>query len=208
MTIRKEYNKARRNYLARVRALEKQGYQVERIAIPKTPTRASVSRLQKQTLSRLKQTSPFIDLFTGEILEPKGASERKKLEKRNKRNASLVKDIARELNLPRDRAIQTIHTEVDLTIENFYESIDSFIPPLRGFVRVKMDELLGDNSPERRRAVEKTFKENPEYVPTPDQSLQSTISYNFSVLGKALQLNLQEMQEMQELAGTDGIEME
>lgn len=208
MTIRKQYNNVRRNYLARVRALEKKGYQVDRIAIPKTPTRASISRLQKQTSSRLKQTSPFIDVFTGEILEPKGASERKKFEKRNKRNDSFAKDIAREMSLPREKAIQTVHTEVNVTIENFYESIESFIPPLQRFVKAKMDELLGDNSPERRRAVEKTMKENPDYVPTPDQSLQSTIAYSFTVLGRALQLNLKEMQEMQELTGTDGIEME
>lgn len=208
MTIRKQYNNARRNYLARVRALEKKGYQVDRIAIPKNPTRASISRLQKQTSSRLKQTSPFIDVFTGEILEPKGTSERKKFEKRNKRNDSFAKDIAREMNLPREKAIRTVHTEVNVTIENFYESIESFIPPLQRFVKAKMDELLGDNSPERRRAVEKTMKENPDYVPTPDQSLQSTIAYSFTVLGKALQLNLKEMQEMQELTGTDGIEME
>ena len=208
MTIRKQYNNVRRNYLARVRALEKKGYQVDRIAIPKNPTRASVSRLQKQTSSRLKQTSPLIDVFTGEILEPKGATERKKFEKRNKRNDSFAKDIAREMNLPREKATRTVHTEVNVTIENFYESIESFIPPLQRFVKAKMDELLGDNSPERRRAVEKTMKENPDYVPTPDQSLQSTIAYSFTVLGKALQLNLKEMQEMQELTGTDGIEME
>jgi len=208
MTIRKQYNKARRNYLARVRALEKKGYQVERIAIPKFPTRASVSRLEKQTASRLKQISPFIDVFTGEVLDPKGKSERKKFEKRNKANNAFIKDIAKQMKLPMDKVIQSIPTEVDVTIENFYESIDSFIPPLQSFIKAKIDELLGDNSPERRQALEKALKENPEYVPTPDQSSQSSIAYKFTVLADALRLNLQEIQEMQELAGTDGIEME
>lgn len=208
MTIRKQYNKARRNYLARVRALEKKGYQVERIAIPKFPTRASVSRLEKQTASRLKQISPFIDVFTGEVLDPKGKSERKKFEKRNKANNAFIKDIAKQMKLPMDKVIQSIPTEVDVTIENFYESIDSFIPPLQSFIKAKIDELLGDNSPERRQALEKALKENPEYVPTPDQSSQSSIAYKFTVLADALRLNIQEIQEMQELAGTDGIEME
>lgn len=208
MSIRKQYNKARRNYLARVRALEKKGYQVERIAIPKFPTRASVSRLEKQTASRLKQISPFIDVITGEVLDPKGKSERKKFEKRNKANNAFIKDIAKQMKLPMDKVIQSIPTEVDVTIENFYESIDSFIPPLQSFIKAKIDELLGDNSPERRQELEKVLKENPEYVPTPDQSSQSSIAYKFTVLADALRLNLQEIQEMQELAGTDGIEME
>jgi len=208
MTLRQQYNRARRNYLARVRELERQGYQVDRIDIPKKPTRASISRLQKQTSSKLKEKSAFIDIFTGEVLEPKGKSERKKFEKRNKRNTAYIKDIAKQMNLPRDIVIQSIPTEVDLTIENFYESIDRFIPPLQEFIKSKMDELLGDNSPERRQALEKTLKENPEYVPTPDQSSQSSIAYNFTVLANAMGLNLREIQELQELAGTDGIETE
>jgi hypothetical protein len=208
MTIRKQYNKVRRNYLARVRALEKQGYQVERIAIPKNPTRASISRLQKQTSANLKQKSAFIDVFTGEILEPKGKSERKKFEKRNRKNTAFMQDISKQMGKPLDVVIQSIPTEVDLTIDNFYDSIDSFIPPLQSFIKAKIDELLGDNSPERRQALEKALKENPEYVPTPDQSSQSSIAYKFTALADALRLNLQEIQKIQELAGTDGIEME
>lgn len=76
-----EYRKARRNLQARVRRLEKKGIMVESIpAIPKRITRGSISRLNKLTRKKLKETKVTIkfNVETGEILEEITRTKRKK----------------------------------------------------------------------------------------------------------------------------------
>lgn len=69
MTIKQQYQRARRNYLRRVRNQEKRGYIVDIIPIPKKPTKASIRRLEKQTASEIKKRSDFQQFMTGEIVD-------------------------------------------------------------------------------------------------------------------------------------------
>lgn len=226
MSIKSDYKKARTNYLSRVRRLESMGYYVDRIAIPKTPTQASINRLQKQSTKSIKAKSPLYDILTGEILAPHTTSTRKKIETRNKKNTEFVKSVNKEItsdlntpNTPKSKqkpikitrgepveigGTQALFSD-DIAIKNFYDSIETFIPPLQPFLKQRMDELLGDNSPERRKMVAQTIRENPDYLPAPSDSRESTISYKFSELERMLNLNLEQSQILQELAGANGV---
>lgn len=211
MTIKQQYQKARKNYLARVRNLENAGYQIERIPIPKKPTEASIRRLVNQTSKVLRQRNPLVNILTGEIEQPKGATERKKIEKRNIHNTKMARQIARELGKTKQQTMQfikqTVPQSYDITIQNLYESIETFIPPVQEYIRERLDELLGDNSEERRRALAKTIAENPDYLPTPTDSNVGVIQYKFGELSRILKLNLEKEQELVSLL-TDDIEQE
>ena len=69
MTIKQAYQRARRNYLRRVRVQEKRGYIVDIIPIPKKPTRASIRRLEKQKAKEIKRNARFQEFLTGEIVD-------------------------------------------------------------------------------------------------------------------------------------------
>lgn len=69
MTIKQQYQRARRNYLRRVRNQEKRGYIVDIISIPKKPTKASIRRLEKQTAREIQRHSDFQEFITGEIVD-------------------------------------------------------------------------------------------------------------------------------------------
>lgn len=58
MTIKEEYNKAYRNYLARIRRVMKEGYDtsIVKISRVKRPTRASIRRLEKQTTRQIRHS--------------------------------------------------------------------------------------------------------------------------------------------------------
>lgn len=206
MTIKQQYRKARQNYLARVRNLEKAGYQVERIPVPKNPTRASINRLNKLTSKALREKAPLVDILTGEIEKPRGRSQRRQIETRNKKNRKFISEIERGIRQPID--LKAIPQAIDITINNLYESIDSFIPPLQRIIKERLDELVGDGSKERKEALAKTIKENPDYLPTPMDSSEATITYKFAELQRILNLNLEELQRLEELAGTDYEEVE
>ena len=153
----------------------------------------------------------MVDVYTGEVKNPKGKTERHKIEKRNEKNTKMIKSIQKNLNVSGKqlrKIIENIPMARDISIENFYQSIERFIPPLQDFIKARMDELLGDNSPERREAVAKVLRENPDYIPTPEDSQASTIAYKFSELNRILQLELDEQQKLQQLAETDGVEYE
>lgn len=210
MTVKQQYQRARRNYLARVRNLEKAGYVIERIPVPKRPTEASIRRLSQQTSSKLRQSNPLINILTGEIEKPKGKTERRKIEKRNINNTKFVNKIKKELNvkLPDAYAVaQALPSAVDISIQKFYESIETFRPDLQSFIKERLDQLLGDNSPERRKALEKVLRENPDYIPTPTDSNAGTIEYKFAELSRILDLTLQEQNYLMESL-TDQVEEE
>lgn len=93
MTLRQQYQKARKNFLARVRAAEKKGYIVSSNLIPdipKRPTQASINRLNRLKAKDIYKRSKFASEETeGEIVGPKKAKkilkERQKKEREKKK---------------------------------------------------------------------------------------------------------------------------
>lgn len=68
-----QYKKERNRILGSIRRLERQGYVVSDKALPRIPkaiTQQSVSRLKKITTQKLKEQSDFVDLATGQLVNP------------------------------------------------------------------------------------------------------------------------------------------
>lgn len=220
MSIKSEYKKARANYLARVRYQESLGYQVERIALPKKPTRASINRLNKQTAKEIRNKSTLVDVSTGEIVKPKRKSERQAIQKKNKAFTKVAKEIEKAITKDRrrrssktnieerQRSIIDIPYDFDIAIQNLYENIEYFIPPLRELIKARVDALLGDNSIERRKALGRVISENPDYVPTPQDSDRTRVEHKFAELSRLLKMEIdsKEFQEITDL--TDDVEDE
>lgn len=199
MTIRQQYQKARRNYMQRVRYYQSRGYQIAPIEIPKNPTRASIRRLEKQTGKKL-QTSTLIDLSSGEVLENASVSTKKAVAKQNVNLLQFKKEIDRAMRRDNIGEIVNISGSIplpsqdDIILERFIETIDLFIPPVREFLREKVAELT--RTPESRRALIKTMSENPDYIPVPSDSNIGTISYKIAELERILNLNLRDTNDL------------
>lgn len=91
MSIRSDYQRARRNALARYNRLLNKGYQYSENpipAIPKNITRASINRLNKLTARVLRERAESgVDVNTGEVVTPKQAyiSQRRETARRQSR---------------------------------------------------------------------------------------------------------------------------
>lgn len=216
MTIKQEYRRVRANYLARVRELETQGYQVDRVAIPKKPTLGSINRLQSLTTKTLKEKSTLVDISTGEVVNQKEltASTRKNIQKKNKKLHNYAKDIQKSIGVKgrsrksiRELLIENIPTVDEISLENFMESIDQFIPPVQEFIRQRVAELA--STEENKKAFIKAIRDNPDYLPIPTDSDIGIISYKFAQLARIMDLDLQsnEMQEFIEMSTVD-VELE
>lgn len=131
MTIKQAYQRARRNYLRRVRNQEERGYIVDIIPIPKRPTKASIRRLEKQTASEIKRVSAFQEFITGEIVE----KPTKRLISENQAFMRLTpqqQQASRELQTTDISAIAEYLTpsiapidKVEIIIQNWYDTLES-----------------------------------------------------------------------------------
>lgn len=130
MAIKQAYQRARRNYLRRVRNQEKQGYIVDIIPIVKKPTKASIRRLEKQTAKEIQRKADFQSLLTGEILD----KPTRQLISENKAFMQLsaeFQETARAIGTTDITAIeQTLEPEVtpvdsvDVIIQNWYDNLE------------------------------------------------------------------------------------
>lgn len=132
MTIKQAYQRARRNYLRRVRNQEMQGYIVDIIPIPKRPTRASIRRLEKQTAKVIQSKSKFQSFLTGEQVD----KPTRYMKAENKAFTQLSAEFqaeARRLGTTNIRLIEsalsvsmTPVNAIDVIIDNFIQSIKRF----------------------------------------------------------------------------------
>ena len=131
MTIKQAYQRARRNYLRRVRNQEKQGYIVDIIPIVKKPTKASIRRLEKQTAKEIQRKADFQSLLTGEILD----KPTRQLIAENKAFMQLsaeFQEVARTIGTTDTATIEqtvapqvTTIDSVDVIIQNWYDRIET-----------------------------------------------------------------------------------
>ena len=135
MTIKQAYQRARRNYLRRVRNQEKQGYIVDIIPIVKKPTKASIRRLEKQTAKEIQRKADFQSLLTGEIVD----KPTRQLISENKAFMQLsaeLQEVARTIGTTDIATIeQTVAPQVapidsvDVIIQNCYDPIETMSFP-------------------------------------------------------------------------------
>ena len=130
MTIKQAYQRARRNYLRRVRNQEKQGYIVDIIPIVKKPTKASIRRLEKQTAKEIQRKADFQSLLTGEIVD-KPTRQLKSENKAFMQLSAEFQEVARTIGTTDITAIeQTLQPEivpvdsVDVIIQNWYDNLE------------------------------------------------------------------------------------
>lgn len=103
MTLRQQYQRARKNFLSRLRSAEKKGYIIpENIipSIPKRPTKASIDRLNRLKSKEIYKRSKFVSEETeGEIVGPKKAEkilkERRKKEREKRKRLKEAEEKAR-----------------------------------------------------------------------------------------------------------------
>ena len=132
MTIKQAYQRARRNYLRRVRNQEMQGYIVDIIPIPKTPTRTSIRRLEKQTAKVIQSKSSFQSFLTGEQVD----KPTRYMKAENKAFTQLSAEFqaeARRLGTTNVRLIESALSvqmfpvsAIDVIINNFLDRIKDF----------------------------------------------------------------------------------
>lgn len=132
MTIKQAYQRARRNYLRRVRNQEMQGYIVDIIPVPKKPTSASIRRLEKQTAKVIQSKSSFQSFLTGEQVD----KPTRYMKAENKAFTQLSTEFqaeARRLGTTNVRLIESALSvqmfpvsAIDVIIDNFLNRIKDF----------------------------------------------------------------------------------
>lgn len=132
MTIKQAYQRARRNYLRRVRNQERQGYIVDIIPAPKKPTRASIRRLEKQRAKVIQSKSSFQSFLTGEQVD----KPTRYMKAENKAFTQLSAEFqaeARRLGTTSVRLIESALSvqmfpvsAIDVIIDNFLDRIKDF----------------------------------------------------------------------------------
>lgn len=181
MEIKNEYRRVRRNLLARIKRLEKKGYDVE-VKVPKIPkkiTEASIRRLNKMDSGWLKKHSFAPDVETGEKINYYQKSYRNKQKKQ--------KPDKKHKNIPHD---------YELALDRFYEIIDMYPERSYMFIKARLDSLVAVYGQKVVGLKLKNMIENGDIV-TPSEA------YNFGVLiemsnslAKLLELTKDEEKEL------------
>lgn len=185
-TIREQYNKAYRNYLARVNRQVRVGYNVDVIQRVKNPTRASIRRLQKQTAKTIKEHSTLYDMITGEEV----TTQRKSAERINREFSSLS-PMEQALSQERGELVTGIEVSeevingADMIIERWYDYIEkSFKPQTAQYIKEKTDWLVNKD----RQAFATVLYKNPDILPEAGDSDRRVIDAKFSEMYKALNM--------------------
>lgn len=142
-TIRAQYNKAYRNYLARVNRQVRVGYNVDVIQRVKNPTRASIRRLEQQTAKTIKEHSTLYNMITGEEV----TSHRKSAERINREFSSLS-PVEQSLSQEKGILVKGIQVSeeavngADMLIAQWYEFIEkSFKPQTAQYIKERQTGL-------------------------------------------------------------------
>lgn len=186
-TIREQYNKAYRNYLARVNRQVRVGYNVDVIQRVKNPTRASIRRLQKQTAKTIKERSTLYNMITGEEVK----SRRKSAERINREFSSLSpveQELSREQGkITKYEPFEDAISAVDITIENWYDYVEkSFTPRIAQYIKESSDAMINID----RDAFAYAIAENPDALPSPGyHNSERMVDASFSNIARIMKVN-------------------
>ena len=186
-TIRAQYNKAYRNYLARVNRQVRVGYNVDVIQRVKNPTMASIRRLQKQTAKTIKEHSTLYNMITGEEV----TSRRKSAERINREFSSLSpveQELSREQGkITKYEPLEGAISSVDITIENWYDYVEkSFTPQIAQYIKERSDAMINTD----RDAFAYAIAENPDALPSPGyHNSERMVDASFSNIARIMKVN-------------------
>ena len=186
-TIRAQYNKAYRNYLARVNRQVRVGYNVDVIQRVKNPTRASIRRLQKQTAKTIKEHSTLYDMITGQEV----TRQRKSAERINREFSSLSpieQELSREQGkITRYEPSEGAISAVDITIENWYDYVEkSFTPQIAQYIKERSDAMINTD----RDAFAYAIAENPDALPSPGyHNSERMVDASFSNIARIMKVD-------------------
>lgn len=185
-TIRAQYNKAYRNYLARVNRQVRVGYNVDVIKRVKKPTRASIRRLEQQKAKYIKEHSTLYDMITGGEV----TSHRKSAERINREFSSLS-PVEQALSREKGTLVKGVEVSeeavdgADMLISQWYEFIEkSFKPQTAQYIKEKTDWLVNKD----RKAFATLLYKNPDILPEAGDSDRRVIDAKFSEMYKALNM--------------------
>lgn len=185
-TIREQYNKAYRNYLARVNRQVRVGYNVDVIQRVKNPTRASIRRLEQQTAKTIKEHSTLYSMVTGEEV----THNRKSAERINREFSSLS-PVEQALSQEKGTLVKGVQVSeeavngADMLISQWYEFIEkSFKPQTAQYIKEKTDWLVNKD----RHAFATVLYKNPDILPEAGDSDRRVIDAKFSEMYNALNM--------------------
>lgn len=200
MTIKQAYQRARRNYLRRVRNQEKQGYIVDIIPMVKKPTKASIRRLEKQTAKEIQRKANFQSLLTGEILD----KPTRQLIAENKSFMQLsaeLQEVARTIGTTDIVTIeQAIEPEVapvdsvDVIIQNWYDRLEHMTftgdrktdAYIFGELSSRTNELLYNASREERAMFAYVIDKNPNILGDYKYFNENQFNADFNAIREAM----------------------
>lgn len=186
-TIREQYNKAYRNYLARVNRQVRVGYNVNVIKRVKNPTEASIRRLAKQTAKTIKEHSTLYNMITGEEV----TRQRKSVERINREFYSLSpieQELSREQGkITKYETLEGAISAVDITIENWYDYVEkSFTPQIAQYIKECSDTMINID----RDAFAYAIAENPDALPSPGyHNSERMVDASFSNIARIMKVN-------------------
>lgn len=200
MAIKQAYQRARRNYLRRVRNQEKQGYIVDIIPMVKKPTKASIRRLEKQTAKEIQRKANFQSLLTGEILD----KPTRQLIAENKSFMQLsaeLQEVARTIGTTDIVTIeQAIEPEVapvdsvDVIIQNWYDRLEHMTftgdrktdAYIFGELSSRTNELLYNASREERAMFAYVIDKNPNILGDYKYFNENQFNADFNAIREAM----------------------
>lgn len=186
-TIREQYNKAYRNYLARVNRQVRVGYDVNVIQRVKNPTRASIRRLEKQNAKTIKEHSTLYSMITGEEV----TRQRKSAERINREFSSLPpveQELSREQGkITKYQPSEDVVSAVDITIENWYDYVEkSFTPQIAQYIKERSDAMINND----REAFAYAIAKNPDALPSPGyHNSERMVDASFSNIARIMNVD-------------------
>lgn len=186
-TIREQYNRAYRNYLARVNRQVRVGYNVEVIQRVKNPTRASIRRLEKQNARAIKEKSTLYNMITGEEV----TTRRKTYERINRefsKLSPLEQDLSREQGkITKYEPLEGAISAVDITIENWYDYVEkSFTPQIAQYIKERSDAMINID----RDAFAYAIAQNPDALPSPGyHNSERMVDASFSNIARIMKVD-------------------
>ena len=197
MTIKQEYRRARRNYLARINRAVKAGYRPDVLPIPKRITRASIRALNKRTGEWIRSHSPQVDVETGEELKPtKNKKVRKQREQAYKAYMNTPLWEVEDINA--GQAAQPVEMSTDILdyresyeqiIYNWYDNIrHNFYWYIAQFIESETNRLILGKDAETRRRFAYVLTQNRDIFPEPPYATRQEINDCFMQVANMMEL--------------------
>lgn len=197
MTIKQEYKRARRNYLARVNRAVKAGYRPDVLRIPKRITRASIRALNKRTGEWIRSHSPQVDVETGEELKPtKNKKVRKQREQAYKAYMNTPLQQVEDINAGQTAQPVAMSTDLLAEKESYEQIIDNWYEQVRTqykwyvaeFIESQTNRLILYKDEETRRRFAYVLTQNPDVFPEPPYPSREVINASFTEIARLMDL--------------------